>query len=250
MQTAPKIVCFMPTYNRVTHPSVAESVEAFLRQDYPNAELIIYNDCGPQKIVFNHPKVRVVNVPDRAKSLSEACNIAVAMTDGEYVTMWTDDDIRLPQTLSLSMKALFVDKYCYEHATIGPHFYSVGNVITGVVASAVYQTGIFSRKLWDDLGGYDPVRNQDHDQDMEHRVGTTGRSRGGVILRPEDSFLIYRWGDGHYHLSGQLPTSVGCTAQYAAQARRPVTAGVFEIVPSWRRDYVADAREAVVKYSR
>ncbi len=246
---SPKIVCFMPTYNRITHSSVAESVEAFLRQDYTNAELIIYNDCAAQTLVFDHPKVRVVNVQKRAKSLSEACNNAVAMTNGDYVTMWTDDDIRLPQTLSLSMKALTTPSRTYEHATIGPHFYSVGNVITGVVKSAVYQTGIFSRKLWDDLGGYDPIRNQDHDQDMEERVGRTGRSRGGVILSPAEAFLIYRWGDGHYHLSGQLPTSVGCTAQYVAQAQRPVKAGVFKIVPSWRQSYVADAFAAVKKFS-
>lgn len=245
-----KVTCLMPTYNRVNHPSrcVDESLEAFLRQDYPERELVIFNDCGQQSLSFTHPLVQVINVSDRSNCLSHAINRAAAYGTGDLLTLWTDDDIRLPWTLSVSVAALeplSADSYRYEHATIGPHFYSVGGKIVSVVPSAVYQTGIFTRHLFFDiLGGYALPLTQDHDEDMDARARATGRSRPPLLVPLERAFLIYRWGDGHYHLSGQLPKFRGDPAQYEAQAARLITPGHFILQPTWLVDYVAQARAA------
>jgi len=247
-----KVTCLMPTFNRVSHPSrcVDESLEAFLRQDYDNRELVIFNDCPQQTIKFDHPLVKVINVPDRSSCLSHALNRAAEHATGDILTLWTDDDIRLPWTLTVSVAAMVPlddGRLHYEHATIGPHFYSVQGQIVSIVQSAVYQTGLFTRRLFDELGGYMLPLTQDHDEDMDMRARRLGRSRDPLLISVDKAFLIYRWGDGHYHLSGQQPTFRGDPAQYQAQAARPITGGEFTLQPTWLQDYVAQSKAAVAK---
>jgi glycosyltransferase involved in cell wall biosynthesis len=237
----------MPTYNRIGHPSrcVDESVEAFLRQDYPHKELIIFNDCAQQTISYDHPQIKVVNTKTRSSCLSDAYNRTVAESTGDLLTIWTDDDIRLPWTLTTSLEALENNKYAHAH--FGPFFYASRNTITGLANSLIYQTGLFTRRIFDDLGGYTLPLTQEHDMDFDERLWLTGKSRGTVMLPPNKAFLIYRWDDGHLHLSGAQPRYLGDTTQYMAQAKRPVDHGHHTIRPIWLKDYTAEARNFLSK---
>ena len=62
----PLISCLCPTFGRCGTPwqhLLEEAVEAFLRQTDVHSELVILNDHPAQEVVFDHPRVRVVNQP-------------------------------------------------------------------------------------------------------------------------------------------------------------------------------------------
>ena len=104
----PLISCICPTYNRLPYHRhlIEEAIESFLRQTYPNKELIVVNDCPGQELVCEAPGVRVVNVPERFANLGDKRNAGHQLAQGEVFCPWDDDDISLPWRLSLSVELL------------------------------------------------------------------------------------------------------------------------------------------------
>src|SRR5947208_5700304 len=102
MDYTPPVSCICPTYAR---PEVLEeAIYSFLRQDYPGKkELIILNDYDQQTLAFEHPEVRVINVPTRFRTVGEKRNAAVALASHDLLFVWDDDDIYLPHRLSFSV---------------------------------------------------------------------------------------------------------------------------------------------------
>ena len=49
----PLVSCICPTYNRPPRHQhlLEEAIASFLRQDYPNKELIVLNDCPGQELI-------------------------------------------------------------------------------------------------------------------------------------------------------------------------------------------------------
>jgi glycosyltransferase involved in cell wall biosynthesis len=87
----PLVSCIMPTYNR--RAFVPQALQYFLRQDYPNRELIIVDD-GTDAIgdlAENLPGVRYLRLPAR-KSIGAKRNLACQHAQGEIVAHWDDDD--------------------------------------------------------------------------------------------------------------------------------------------------------------
>src|SRR6185437_12376322 len=92
---SPGVSCLCLTYGRPR--LLEESVESFLRQDWPGPkELVILNDHPEQPIVFEHPEVFVCNVGRRLRSLGEKRNLSVALARHDNLLVWDDDDIYLP----------------------------------------------------------------------------------------------------------------------------------------------------------
>lgn len=86
-------VC-MCTYDRPE--LLAEAVESFLRQTRTDTELVIVNDRDGQEIIVDHPRVRVINVPDRFPFLGTKRKFTAEQARGKYLLFWDDDDIFLP----------------------------------------------------------------------------------------------------------------------------------------------------------
>ncbi|MCI0526530.1 MAG: glycosyltransferase, partial [Nitrospira sp.] len=87
----PLISCIMPTYNR--RPFVPQAIKYFLRQDYPNKELIILDD-GTDKVrdlVPDLPEIRYMALPQKL-TVGEKRNQAVEASRGEIILHWDDDD--------------------------------------------------------------------------------------------------------------------------------------------------------------
>lgn len=87
----PLVSCIMPTYNR--RPFVPQALQHFLRQDYPNRELIIVDD-GQDAIgdlSDGLPNVRYFRLPTRA-SIGAKRNLACQHAQGEIIAHWDDDD--------------------------------------------------------------------------------------------------------------------------------------------------------------
>jgi glycosyltransferase involved in cell wall biosynthesis len=103
-----KISAICPTFNRISKRKhlLEEAIESFLRQDYPNKELILVNDAPGQVLVCDKPGVRIFNLSERFKTLGEKYNWAINACDGELICSFEDDDISLPHRLSFSAEQI------------------------------------------------------------------------------------------------------------------------------------------------
>jgi len=88
---APLVSCIMPTYNRRLF--VPQAIRCFLRQDYPNLELLVVDD-GPQSVADCIPesdRIRYIRL-DRKATVGAKRNLACEQARGEFIVHWDDDD--------------------------------------------------------------------------------------------------------------------------------------------------------------
>ncbi|WP_291613256.1 hypothetical protein [Bradyrhizobium sp.] len=91
-----KIDCLMGTYGR--YGLVCESLACFLQQSaISNATLLIYNQ-HPDPLIFDHPRVRIVNEAGPKASLRYIRQRMheLADPDAQLIHWWDDDDLYLP----------------------------------------------------------------------------------------------------------------------------------------------------------
>jgi len=95
----------MPTSNRRCF--VAQSIWYFLRQDYPQSELIIVDDGqdAVADLLPDDPRIRYIYLKERV-SLGAKRNIACEMSRGELIAHWDDDDWIAPDRLTIQVQAL------------------------------------------------------------------------------------------------------------------------------------------------
>src|SRR5438094_9881235 len=93
------VSCIMPTRNR--RPLAAQAVAYFLRQDYPNRELIVVDD-GDESVADLIPddaRVRYRYL-DHRLSVGAKRNLACELSRGELIAHWDDDDWMAADRLS------------------------------------------------------------------------------------------------------------------------------------------------------
>lgn len=85
------ISCIMPTYNR--RAFVPKAIRYFLRQNYPNKELIIIDDgTDPvHELVPDNPGIRYYRL-DKKITLGAKMNLACTYAKGPLIANWDDDD--------------------------------------------------------------------------------------------------------------------------------------------------------------
>jgi glycosyltransferase involved in cell wall biosynthesis len=103
--TLPLISCIMPTYNR--REFVPRAILYFLRQDYPNKELVVIDD-GEDAVGDLVPvggQIRYYRL-DRKITLGAKLNLACEYAHGQLIAHWDDDDWYAPRRLSYQAKEL------------------------------------------------------------------------------------------------------------------------------------------------
>jgi glycosyltransferase involved in cell wall biosynthesis len=102
---APLVSCLMPTRDRPDF--VERAVAYFLRQDYPNRELVVVDDgCEPVRHrVEGAPGVTYVRLAGDASTGSKR-NVAGEVARGEVLVCWDDDDWYGPGRLSAQARPL------------------------------------------------------------------------------------------------------------------------------------------------
>ncbi len=225
----PRVSCQCITYGRTT--LLDEAVECFLRQDYPGEkELVILNDLPTLRLHFEHPEVRVINLPYRMRTIGEKRNACVALGTGEIVFVWDDDDISLPHRISYSLARMTNHRY-YKADKI---WYWTSGKLKGLPHKSVcHPMGCWSIEFFGEVGGYPPMQSG-QDAVLEKRF--KGPDRRVEPTDPTDVYYIYRFpGTGSYHLS-----SSGYGKGYEETARYVERSGIggdYEIKPQWRQDY-------------
>jgi glycosyltransferase involved in cell wall biosynthesis len=87
---APLVSCVMPTFNR--RPFIAQSIEYFNRQDYPNRELIILDDGTDPvaDLVPDENRIRYIRLENRM-TVGAKRNLGGELARGPIIVCWDDD---------------------------------------------------------------------------------------------------------------------------------------------------------------
>jgi hypothetical protein len=101
----PLASCIMPTADR--RSLVPQAIRHFLRQDYPNRELIILDDGADNvaDLIPQDSRIRYLRL-DRKLSMGVKHNIACEMAHGEIIVHWDDDDWVSPRRISYQVREL------------------------------------------------------------------------------------------------------------------------------------------------
>jgi LPS sulfotransferase NodH/glycosyltransferase involved in cell wall biosynthesis len=244
LSAAPPVSCICPTYGRVE--LLEEAIYAFLQQDYPGPkELIVLNDYADQTLSFEHPEVRVVNLPRRFHSVGEKYQAAVALASHDLIFVWNDDDIYLPHRLSFSVAQGAEGRGFFKASQAW--FWNKGR-LSGPEGNRFHGGSCFTRELFVAAGGY-PHTVKDFDSGFE--ATCEGQQAGvtrGQAVAPEDLYYLYRWGGtDSYHLSaaGKNGGSYEAVATYV-ESRADwgyIPSGQVTLNPHWKADYVALVRD-------
>ncbi len=99
------VSCILPTYNR--RDFIAQSVRYFLRQDYPNKELLILDDGSDcvRDLIPDDPQIHYTRL-DRRHTIGTKRNLACAQASGEIIVHWDDDDWMAPWRVSYQVAQL------------------------------------------------------------------------------------------------------------------------------------------------
>lgn len=242
MENLPAVSALCVTYGR-PH-LLEEALYSFLNQDYKGQkEFIILNDFAEQQLVFDHPEVKVINVPYRFRTLGEKRNASAALASHDVLMVWDDDDIYLPHRISQSVERL---KSEGEYVKQGPNapVMSDGVITKMLEGSILHSSSCFTRQLFEKIGGYRLVNLKEDlffEQDVEAQIGN-GFYKG--LQNPSDYFYLYRWGTASYHISWYGNKSeaevTGEIANYVNTQLKEnkIQTGVINLNPNWKQDYV------------
>lgn len=101
----PLVSCIMPTADR--RALVPQAIRHFLRQDYPNRELIILDDGADDisDLIPSDDRIRYVRLSQRT-SMGAKHNLACEMSRGEIIVHWDDDDWNAERRITYQVKDL------------------------------------------------------------------------------------------------------------------------------------------------
>lgn len=238
--THPFISAKCITYGRVD--TLEESIYSFINQDYTGPkEMIIVNDYPLQKLVFDHPEIKIYNLDTTFATIGEKENYAMSKCSADIICQWDDDDVALPNHLE-NVATYFDETTDLLHWHRGVYFNNNNiTAITGLGNSGI----VFSRRIWKQLGGY-PIENAGYD--MTFVMTIRGLSPQSVIFAaPADENVswFYMWGGRSYHMSGagtdtsDRPNAIERHSAHIEYLRERgvIPTGVVELKPYWKQDY-------------
>lgn len=231
------IVCRCLTYGR---PELLnEAVESFLRQDYVDKHLWILNDYPSVQHSFDHPKVTITNCLKRFDTLGEKWNyLAYHVFDrfSNCVSIdWPDDDIFLPWSLSVVSKHMQHD--CYYPSR---RYFMNGDSSVSLKEATTFIPAI-NKRMFEAVQF--PHMNSGSDQVFYGASSNyCGVRLGKEPMEDDEVFFIYRWGTGHYHLSGYGREQGGYKKVQESVDAKAIS-GKHKITPGWKQDYVKLTRD-------
>lgn len=235
------ISCKMITYGRVEF--LEESLQSFLNQDYDGEkELVIVNDYPQQKLIFDHPEVRIFNLDYTFETIGQKENFAVEQCKGDIIAVWDDDDVALPNHLS-NINKYFIEGSDLLHWHKGVLF-NVPNIqaITGLGNSGI----VYSRKAWEAIGRH-PLENAGYDMTFVIKIKTMFPNNI-IFAEPNDDEVswFYVWGGRGYHMSGMgsdnddsKPNVIVRHFEHIESLRMQgkIPTGDIYLNPNWKYDY-------------
>ena len=187
LRVPPSITVLVPTFNR--EPFLAECLESLLGQTLPPAQILVVNDGSsdgtPAVLELFKNQIQILETPQLGKS--GALNAGLAKVTGDYLWIFDDDDVALPDALARFVEPLEAHaEYAFSYST---YFYShtrptdnrIGAVFREQHIPDVHSTGmlipllennylggaaLFTRtSVYSHVGSFDPdlIRSQDYE---------------------------------------------------------------------------------------
>lgn len=241
MKTLPFISAKCITYGRVD--TLVEALHSFLIQDYPKdkCELIIVNDYPKQKLIFEHPQVKIYNLDETFPLIGEKENYAIERCKGELIAVWDDDDIALSNHFKNIANAWKPDTNIIHWET--GVFYNEPAItsISGIGNSGI----VYSKKVWKQIGK-SPLENAGGDLTLTNRIHALGKQYIlNVKLQDKEASWFYMWGGRGYHQSGQgtdvegKPNIIERHSAHIENLRQEgkIPTGDIFLTPMWQKDY-------------
>ncbi len=237
--TYPFISAKCITYGRVD--TLEESIYSFINQDYPGKkEMIIVNDYPLQKLVFDHPDVKIYNLDYTFETIGEKENFAISKCSGDLIAVWDDDDVALSNHLT-NIAKYFKEDTDLLHWHRGVFFNNKAiTSITGLGNSGI----VYSKNVWERLGGH-ALENAGYDMTFVMKI--RNNSQNVVFAAPPDNEVswFYMWGGRSYHMSGagtdtnDRPNVIKRHSDHVEYMRKlgHVPTGIVELKPNWKQDY-------------
>jgi glycosyltransferase involved in cell wall biosynthesis len=246
----PKVSCICPTFARAY--LLEEAIESFHRQDYAGEkELIICNDFVDQELIYDHPDVKVINLPERAPNLGSKRNAAYSYATGDVFLTWGDDDIHLPNRISRMVKAM--KHHNSEFVFEGPYYILYGGKLSferGKTSGA----HIITKKLFYDAGKI-PEINSGEDQAFNAVVKRHLKITTPLPVCQDVPQFLYRYSTGRVHISqfgedrankkSGYQTFLEQAKEYVRQGKEP--SGRYELKPHWSKDWTQEVKRAIIK---
>lgn len=214
-----------------------EAIECFLRQTFQGeSELVILNDMASQELVFEHPKVRIINSPVRFKTIGEKRNACAALSSGDILFPWDDDDIHLPNRIELSLQKISNKEFFNPRKAC----VWMTNGIKKPEKNAFPSIACYTRSLFDSVRGYAHM-NSGQDVELEARFKEK-TSISTHEIADDEVYYLYRWSHtGSYHLSayGQ-DVKTGKNGMDSCDrflSFKNLPSGRIELRPHWKHDY-------------
>lgn len=205
-------------------------------QDYDDeSELVIVNDYDKQIIEFDHPKVRVFNVP-RFSSIGEKENFAVSKCKYNTIAVWDDDDIAMPNHLSNIREWMNGDLLHWLNGIRidDGEIVAIGNIGNSGI--------VYTKEIWQKIGGI-PLENAGYDVSFVNKIHSSG---GKVVeAKPILPSWGYYWANRSYHMSGlgtddgSRPDVLQRHSEYIDQQLQKglIPQGNIYLQPHWVVDY-------------
>lgn len=231
----PLVSCLMPTYGRVPKSKhlIEESIESFLKQDYENKELIILNDCPGQYLFIDHPRIVIINSNRRFRTLGEKYNAMAALSSGDLLCTWEDDDICLPWRLTYSINKLGNGDYW---TGVGYWFWN-GKLHYNHPIGICHNQSVYTRDIFNKIRGYRHI-SFGADKYIEIDFSSAGIKVKKEKIGVEEWYYIYRWRTGSFHGSGSRN-------MYEKLENNSYPEGEYELIPTWKEDYVENIRRQI-----
>lgn len=199
----PLVSCIMPTHNRRFF--VERSLTYFLRQDYPNLELIVLDDGSDPvaDLMPDDPRVRYKAVPP-GLNMGDKRNLTCELAKGLIIAEWDDDDWYAPNRITHQIVPLLRGEA--DITGIVTRFFDLDNwqgwLCTPELHRRMFEgdvhggTLVFWRWVWERLARY-PSVNLAEDALFQRAV----RQKGAVLgrLPNEGTFVYVRHGRNSWH---------------------------------------------------
>jgi glycosyltransferase involved in cell wall biosynthesis len=237
------------TYGRVD--LLEESIYSFINQDYPGKkEMIIVNDYPLQKLVFDHPDVKIYNLDYTFETIGAKENFAISKCSADIIAVWDDDDIAMPNHLTNIAKYFKKDTDLLQWNRGVLFDEPKITAITGLGNSGI----VYSKSIWKKLGGHF-LENAGYDMSFVLKIKAT--SSNIVIASPPDNEVswFYMWGNRSYHMSGQgtdTPDRLNVILRHSAHVENLRQKGLIPtgnviLKPHWNKDYKEMLNEFISK---
>jgi hypothetical protein len=196
-----------------------EAIFSFLQQDYAGPkELIILNDHPAQRLVIDHPEVRIMNLDQPIESRRKKWALAAAACAHDLIFAWNASDISLPKRISFSVDRLSKNENQLTPSTI---FIWENERLGGPYHNLFHKGSCWSRRLFDQVGGF---QNPNHDADILSPQLRTNNQPSYASLTAGEIFYIFRGLD-----------------EIADKSQQP--SGEIGLNPHWRDDYSRRVQE-------